>query len=93
MLLNYQYHAYPNTNQKLELNSWLRVCRYWYNKQLGEKFDWWENNCNSVNACRLVCSLPELRDNPNFSSQKKQLPVIKEDLTYIEYSSESLKEV
>ncbi|BBD69348.1 putative transposase IS605 family protein [Nostoc commune NIES-4072] len=40
MLLNYQYRAYPNTNQKLELNYWLRVCRYWYNKQLGDRFDW-----------------------------------------------------
>ncbi|MEH1781150.1 MAG: helix-turn-helix domain-containing protein, partial [Nostoc sp.] len=28
MLLNYQYRAYPNTNQKLQLNSWLRICRY-----------------------------------------------------------------
>ncbi|WP_083892464.1 helix-turn-helix domain-containing protein [Pleurocapsa sp. PCC 7319] len=26
------------------LNSWLRICRYWYNRQLGERFDWWERN-------------------------------------------------
>lgn len=53
MLLNYQYRAYPDTNQKLELNTWLRVCRYWYNKQLGDRLDWWKNNRNSVNACPL----------------------------------------
>ncbi|WP_414584897.1 RNA-guided endonuclease InsQ/TnpB family protein [Scytonema sp. PCC 10023] len=90
MLLNYQYRAYPNTNQKLELNTWLRVCRYWYNKQLGDRFDWWENNRSRIDACPLVCSLPELRDNPDFYSQKKQLPIIKEDLLKVGYSGELL---
>ncbi|BAZ22935.1 transposase [Kalymmatonema gypsitolerans NIES-4073] len=90
MLLNYQYRVYPNTSQKLELNTWLRICQYWYNKQLGDRFDWWENNCNSINACPLVCSLPQLRDNPDFYSQKKQLPIIKEDLLKVGYSGELL---
>ncbi|EKQ70357.1 transposase [Leptolyngbyaceae cyanobacterium JSC-12] len=90
MLLNYQYRTYPNTNQKLELNYWLRVCRYWYNKQLGDRFDWWENNRNSINACPLICSLPQLRDNPDFYSQKKQLPIIKEDLIKVAHSGELL---
>ncbi|WP_414581406.1 helix-turn-helix domain-containing protein [Scytonema sp. PCC 10023] len=77
MLLNYQYRAYPNINQKLELNTWLRICRYWYNKQLGDRFDWWENNRNLLDACSIVsCPLPQLRDNPDFYSQKKQLPII-----------------
>ncbi|WP_414582522.1 RNA-guided endonuclease InsQ/TnpB family protein [Scytonema sp. PCC 10023] len=89
-MLNYQYRAYPNTNQKLELNTWLRTCRYWYNKQLGDRFDWWENNRNSINACPLVCSLPELRDNPDFYSQKKLLPILKEDLLKVGYSGELL---
>lgn len=90
MLLNYQYRAYPNTSQKLKLNYWLRVCRYWYNKQLGDRFDWWENNRNSINACPLICPLPQLRDSPDFYSQKKQLPVIKEDLLKVGYSGELL---
>ncbi|MDZ7961486.1 MAG: transposase [Aulosira sp. DedQUE10] len=90
MLLNYQYRAYPNTNQKLELNYWLRVCQYWYNKQLGDRFDWWENNRNSINACPLICPLPQLRDNPNFYSQKKQLPNLKEDLVKVSHSGELL---
>jgi putative transposase len=90
MLLNYQYRAYPNTNQKLEFNYWLRVCRYWYNKQLGDRFNWWENNRNSVNACPLICPLPQLRDHPNLYSQKKQLPIIKEDLIKVAHSGELL---
>jgi putative transposase len=91
LLLNYQYRAYPNINQKLELNTWLRICRYWYNKQLGDRFDWWENNRNSIDACSIVsCPLPQLRDNPDFYSQKKQLPIIKEDLIKVGHSGELL---
>lgn len=90
MLLNYQYRAEPDTNQKPELNHWLRICQYWYNKQLGDRFDWWENNRNNINACPLICPLPQLRDNPNFYSQKKQLPIIKEDLIKVVHSGELL---
>ncbi|MEG4292062.1 helix-turn-helix domain-containing protein [Microcoleus sp. C2C3] len=42
MKTKYQDQFYPETNQKLSLNHWLRICRYWYNRQLGSRFDWWE---------------------------------------------------
>lgn len=90
MLLNYQYRAYPDTKQKLQLNDWLRICRYWYNKQLGDRFDWYQHNRTSINSCPLICSIPILRDNPSYYSQKKQLPVIKEDLIKVSYSGELL---
>ena len=90
MKYTYQYRLYPETQQLLTLNAWLRVCRYWYNKQLGERFDWWERNRSPVNICPLICHLPELKDPPNFYSQKKQLPVIKEDLVKIGGSGELL---
>ncbi|MFH7026391.1 MAG: RNA-guided endonuclease InsQ/TnpB family protein [Heteroscytonema crispum UTEX LB 1556] len=90
MLLNYQYRAYPDTNQKKQLNSWLRTVQYWYNKQLGDRFDWWQNNRCDVNSCPLTCSLPELRNNPDFYLQKKQLPVLKEDLVIVQHSGELL---
>jgi putative transposase len=32
----------------------------------------------SINACPLVCHLPELGDNPDYYSQKKTLPKLKE---------------
>ncbi|WP_332956101.1 helix-turn-helix domain-containing protein [Microcoleus sp. AR_TQ3_B6] len=32
MPTTYQYQFYPDTNQKLALNEWLRICRYWYNR-------------------------------------------------------------
>ncbi len=88
---------YPNTAQKLELNDWLRICQYWYNWQLGDRFNWWEQNRDYVLSpqgefCYICCSLPplELRDNPNFYSQKKLLPGLKEDLIRVKHSGELL---
>ncbi|MGK7873915.1 MAG: helix-turn-helix domain-containing protein, partial [Xenococcaceae cyanobacterium] len=48
MLLNYQYRAYPDNNQKNELNYWRRLAQYWYNWQLGDRFQWWEQSRNEV---------------------------------------------
>ncbi len=90
MFSNYQYRLKPTTEQKLILNDWLRICRYWYNRQLGERFDWWERNRSYTDRCSLVCHLPELKDKPDYYSQKKQLPVIKEDLVQVDWSGELL---
>jgi putative transposase len=86
----YQYKFYPDTNQKLELNEWLRICRYWYNRQLGDRFDWWEMNRTSVNSCPLVTSIAPVREKPNYYSQKQQLPIIKKDLVKVFHSGELL---
>ncbi len=91
MKLTYQYRLEPESNQKLILNEWLRICRYWYNRQLGERFSWWENNRHAVNSCPIfVTRLPELLDRPNYYSQKLQLPVIKKDLNIVQWSGELL---
>lgn len=90
MIINYQYRIYPTTEQKLQLNEWLRICRYWYNRQLGERFHWWENNRTSVNACPLLCALPIPKDKPNFYSQKSDLPKIKKDLVVVKSSGDIL---
>ncbi|NJK58403.1 MAG: transposase [Pleurocapsa sp. SU_5_0] len=90
MVYNYQYRLKPTTEQKLVLNDWLRICRYWYNRQLGERFDWWERNRTYTDRCPLICHLPELKDKPEFYGQKKQLPVIKQDLVSVLWSGELL---
>ncbi len=90
MPYNYQYRLRPTTEQKLVLNDWLRICRYWYNRQLGERFDWWEHNRSYVDRCLLVCHLPDLKDQPNYYNQKKQLPIIKKELVKVSWSGESL---
>jgi putative transposase len=90
MKTTFQYRFYPDTKQKLELNEWLRISRYWYNRQLGDRFDWWKMNRTRVDACPLVSSIADLRDQPNFYAQKKQLPVLKQDLVKIWHSGELL---
>ncbi|MGB7710997.1 MAG: helix-turn-helix domain-containing protein [Microcoleus sp.] len=62
----YQYRFYPDTNHKITLNQWLRICRYWYNRQLGERCDWWEMNRTAVNACPLITSISPPREKPNY---------------------------
>ncbi len=90
MLYNYQYRLKPTAEQKLVLNDWLRICQYWYNRQLGERFDWWEHNRSYSDRCSLICHLPELKDKPEFYGQKKQLPIIKQDLVSVSWSGELL---
>lgn len=90
MKYTYQYKVLPTTKQKLEINLWLRTCQYWYNRQLGDRFDWWEQNRTPVNACPLVVSLPELRDKPNYYSQKKYLPGLKKEPVLVEWSGKEL---
>jgi putative transposase len=90
LIYNHQYRLKPTTEQKLVLNDWLRICRYWYNRQLGERFDWWEHNRSYTDRCPLVCHLPKLKDKPEFYGQKKQLPIIKQDLVFVSWSGELL---
>ena len=90
MKKTYQYQFYPDTKQKLELNHWLRICRYWYNRQLGDRFDWWDMNRTAVNACPLITSISSPREKPNYYSQKQQLPIIKQDLVRVFHSGELL---
>lgn len=90
MKISYQYRIYPSSQQKIILNNSLRIARYWYNKILGERFDWWEQHRCPVNACPLICHLPELKDCPNYYNQKNQLPTLKDDLILVKWSGELL---
>lgn len=91
MKLNYQYRIYPETHQIEKLNSWLRICRYLYNRWIGQCLSWWETNRCSIDSCSLlVCHLPELENNPVFEDLKSQLPELKEDLIKVGWSGELL---
>ena len=90
MQSTYQYKVYLDTNQKLALNHWLRICRYWYNRQLGDRFDWWEMNRTYVNACPLKSSIAALREKPSRYGQQSALPVLKKDLVRVIHSGELL---
>lgn len=55
------------------MSEWLELLRRQYNYRLGERFNWHEQNRCDINACPLICHLPELKDNPDFYSQKRDL--------------------
>lgn len=73
----YQYKLRPTKEQAIEIDRWLSMLCAQYNYLLADRFDWYERNRSPINACPLVCHIPELRDNPDYYSQKKTLPRLK----------------
>ncbi len=69
----YQYKLRCNKEQTAVVEMWLELLRLQYNYRLGERFSWWEENRCPINACPLVMPIPQLRDNPDYYSQKKDL--------------------
>lgn len=69
----YQYRLRLTTQQQTTIDEWLELCRRQYNYRLAERFNWWEQNRCDVNACPLICYLPELKDRPDLYSQKRDL--------------------
>jgi putative transposase len=94
MITAYQYRLRPTKQQMIEIDRWLSMLCAQYNYLLADRFDWWERNRNPINACPLVCHLPELRDNPDYYSQKKTLPNLKKTHPwYAEIYSQVLQDV
>jgi len=94
MITAYQYKLRPTKQQVIEIERWLDMLRSQYNYLLADRFDWYERNRCDINACPLVCHLPELRDNPDYYSQKKTLPNLKKTHPwYKEIYSQVLQDV
>ncbi|MEB3178829.1 MAG: transposase, partial [Nostocaceae cyanobacterium] len=73
----YQYKLRPTKQQATAINRWLSMLGAQYNYLLADRFNWYLENRCPVNACPLVCHIPELRNNPDYYSQKKTLPNLK----------------
>lgn len=94
MITAYQYKLKPTKQQVIEIDRWLAMLCAQYNYLLADRFDWYERNRSPINACPLLCHLPELRDNPDYYSQKKTLPKLKKTHPwYAEIYSQVLQEV
>ena len=94
MRIAYQYRLRPTKQQVIEIDRWLSMLCAQYNYLLADRFNWYEQNRSPVNACSLICHLPELRDNPNYYSQKKTLPILKKSHPwYGEIYSQVLQDV
>jgi putative transposase len=79
MKIAYQFRLLPTAEQRAEMTRWLDLLRLQYNWMLAERFRWWEENRSAVNACSLICHLPELKDQPDYYSQKRSLVPLKQD--------------
>lgn len=84
MRIAHQYRLKPNKEQKAKLNRWLDMLRHQYNYLLQDRFNWWSQNRCPVNACPLVCYMPELREQPDYYSQKRSLVQLKKDRPWYE---------
>jgi putative transposase len=69
----YQYRLRLTATQQATVDNWLELCRRQYNYRLAERFNWYEQNRCAVNSCPMICHLPELKDQPDFYSQKRDL--------------------
>jgi putative transposase len=95
MRTSYQYRIKPNKEQAEKIDKTLEMLRYQYNYLLAQRFDWYEQNKCSIDRCSLViCHLPELKEQPNYYSQKASLTQLKVDRPwYKEIHSQVLQEV
>ena len=86
MRVAYQYKLRPNKQQIEVLENWLNLLRRQYNDRLGERFNWYEQNRSNVDSCPIIiCHLPQLKENPDYYSQKKDLINTKE--LFLEYKT------
>lgn len=77
MNISYQFKLLPTKEQRHRMSRWLDMLRHAYNWMLADRFDWWEMNRCSINACPLVCSIAETREQPEYYGQKRSLVSLK----------------
>lgn len=79
MKLAYQFKLLPTFDQRCRMSKWLDMLRHQYNFLLADRFDWWEMNRCPINACPLVCSIAQVREQPEYYGQKRCLVSLKEE--------------
>jgi putative transposase len=95
MRISYQYKIKPNKKQAEKIDKTLEMLRYQYNYLLAQRFDWYEQNHCFIDRCSLIlCHIPELKNRPNYYSQKASLTELKKDRPwYRNIHSQVLQEV
>jgi putative transposase len=79
MKTSYQYKIKPTKEQAEKIDKTLEMLRCQYNYLLAQRFDWYETNRCPVDRCPLICHIPELKNKPNYYSQKASLVQLKLD--------------
>ena len=93
--ISYQYKIKPTKEQAEKIDETLEKLRYQYNYLLAQRFNWYEQCRSPIDRCSIfVCHLPELKDKPNYYSQKASLTQLKKDRPwYKSIHSQVLQEV
>ncbi len=94
MRTSYQYKIKPTQEQGEKIARTLEMLRCQYNYLLDQRFDWHEQNRCPLDRCPLICQIPELKEQPNYYSQKASLTQLKVDRPwYKEIHSQVLQQV
>lgn len=94
MRTSYQYKIKPTQEQVEKIARSLEMLRCQYNYLLAQRFDWHGQNRCPLDRCPLICQIPELKEQPNYYSQKASLTQLKVDRPwYKEIHSQVLQEV
>lgn len=94
MRTSYQYKIKPTQKQVEKIARTLEMLRCQYNYLLAQRFDWHGQNRCPLDRCPLICQIPELKEQPNYYSQKASLTQLKVDRPwYKEIHSQVLQEV
>jgi putative transposase len=94
MRTSYQYKIKPTKEQGEKIARTLEMLRCQYNYLLAQRFDWHGQNRCPLDRCPLICQIPELKEQPNYYSQKASLTQLKVDRPwYKEIHSQVLQEV
>ena len=94
MRTSYQYKIKPTKEQVEKIARTLEMLRCQYNYLLAQRFDGHEQNRCPLDRCPLICQIPELKEQPNYYSQKASLTQLKVDRPwYKEIHSQVLQEV
>ena len=94
MRTSYQYKIKPTKEEVEKIAQTLEMLRCQYNYLLAQRFDWHEQNRCPLDRCPLICQIPQLKEQPNYYSQKASLTQLKVDRPwYKEIHSQVLQEV
>lgn len=94
MRTSYQYKIKPTPEQVEKIARRLEMLRCQYNYLLAQRFDWHGQNRCPLDRCPLIGQIPELKEQPNYYSQKASLTQLKVDRPwYKEIHSQVVQEV
>ncbi len=95
MLSTYQYRIKPSDEQIAMMETWLEMCRWQWNRCLGERLDWLRRTRCQIDRCSLHSEpIGEIPERVNYYTQQASLPKLKkEQVEYKQLYAECLQDV